>query len=126
MALAFVAAALYLASLFLPALTFESREPLPGYHVLLWGWWGLFAESLAWFANPLLFIAGLKFLRGRFGLSLVWGFVAANFSVTSFFAKEWCFSEAAGTRITGLGMGFHVWCASLVAVVLAFAQRRES
>jgi hypothetical protein len=129
MILASIAAMLYLGSLGLPALLFERHEPLPGYHVLLWGWWGILAGSIAWFANPAIFLAARMFLRGRLRLASVLSLVATLLSATSPYAKEWWFSEAAGTRIIGLGLGFRLWVASfvvsLLAIGVAWMQRRR-
>jgi hypothetical protein len=114
-----VALVFFVASLFSPALHFARRNPVLGYEVLMWGGWGPLAGSFAWFANPLLVAAGVCLLRGRAGKALALSLLSACFAATSPLAKEWWFSEAGGTPIAGLGVGFHLWAAAIATLAVA-------
>jgi hypothetical protein len=109
---------------YMPTLLFEHHGPVLGATVLAWGWWGIIAGSVAWYANVALAIAVYFYWRGVPGRSLSCILVALALGVTSHWAKEWWFSEASGTRIVGLGIGYAIWFASMVifaiAVVLSF------
>ena len=112
-----IAALLFGASLVAPTLIFERREPLPGYQVFFWGWWGILAGSIAWYANVFLVFAARYYFKGYPGRAVVFGVAAILLAATSPFAKEWWFSEAAGTRIVGLGLGYKFWLASIAVFV---------
>lgn len=111
-----VSAALYLASLSLPALMFAEHAPLSGLHILGWGWWGLLTFDPGWLAN-LAYFATLVFMGMRFySAALIASSFAVLLGMTSFLAKEWWFHEGYPTPIAALGTGFYVW---LIGFVLA-------
>lgn len=117
---------LFLASLFLPALILETGA-LPGWHVLAFGWYGLLAANVAWFANPAYGYALSQMLRMRYARA---GWVAlggAIISLQSWMADAWWFNEGSGTPIEALGSAYYVWTLSLIIPVVAafLAYRRD-
>jgi len=112
-ALILVPVFLYLRSMFLPGLLFASRPSVTGADVLLSGWLGIISGQLAWYGNPLLLIAVVQYLKGRAVPSFIWSASALMLAATAPFATEWWFSEAAGTKIVGLGSGYWLWLASI-------------
>jgi hypothetical protein len=111
--------ALYSVSLFLPALLFNTRGPLEGYWVLIWGWWGLMGMSPAWLANLTFYAAGIACITGKDVFARWAGGLTLLLGLSSFAAKEWWFSEGSGTPIRALGSGFYLWMASFVALLVA-------
>ena len=109
---------LYLTSLALPALLFAQHAPLPGVHVLAWGWWGLMTGEPAWYANPAYVTAIALMGMRRFGAALVAGAFAVLVGGSSFLAKAWWFNEGSGTPIAALGTGFYVWLLALALAAL--------
>ena len=120
-----ISVAMYVYSLFLPALLFQHREALPGSHILAWGWWGMLLLEFAWFANPAYIVAILAYKRKNNRLSKQANIAAIVLGLTSFHAKEWWFNEGSGTPIVGLGTGYYVWmlsfCILLVGCLVASA-----
>jgi hypothetical protein len=106
----------YAASLFLPAFHFQYRDPLVGFTVLLWGWWGLLLLNPAWLANVVYPIAILSFYSRRYERSVITAFVTALLGLASLFAKEWSFNEGSGTPIKHLGVAFYLWEASFLVL----------
>lgn len=110
---------LFLVSLWLPALLFEHHEPLRGWEVLAWGWWGVLTFDFAWFANPIYFRAVRALLNRDLGLTKSRSGWAIFLGLLSFFAKEWWFNEGSGTHIVGLGPAFYVWIGSFAVIYIA-------
>lgn len=113
-----ISVAMYIYSLFLPALLFQDKEALPGSHILAWGWWGMLLFNLAWFANPAYMVAILAYMRKNNRLSKQASFAAIVLGLTSFYAKEWWFNEGSGTTIAGLRTGFYLWILSFCILLL--------
>ena len=110
--------ALFLASLFFPALRFQDHSPVSGGQALAWGWWGLLTGDLAWFANPA-YLAGLILIsRRRVGGARIAAVGALGLASLSVLAGEWWFNEGSGTPITGLGLAFYIWMASLASLLV--------
>lgn len=117
---------LFLSSLFLPAFILKTQL-LPGWDVLVFGWYGLLAANVAWFANPAYAYALSQMLRMRYTRA---GWVAlggAIISLQSWTAHSWWFNEGSGTPIEALGSAYYVWTLSLVIPVFAayLAHRRD-
>jgi len=110
--------AAYASSLSLPALLFENREPLTGFSILAWGWWGFIAGSPAWGANPLYLFALYAQLTGKYKLALELSSVSLLLGSCSFFAKAWWFDEGSATPITKLGTGFYIWILSFFILLI--------
>lgn len=109
----------YGSSLLIPSILFKNHVPLLGYEVLLAGWWGVLEGNFAWYANPLFALAALKLMRGNTIGPTIYSFLGVALALTSPHAKQWWFSEAAGTPIAGLGSGYRVWLLSLTILLCA-------
>jgi hypothetical protein len=116
---ALAALALYFTALCLPTILFERTQPLIGYYILLWGWWGILAGSLAWYANIVLLFAARYYFKGRSGRAAAAACIALGLAATAPLAREWWFTEAGGTQISGLGLGYRFWLGSIALFVLA-------
>jgi hypothetical protein len=113
-------AALYLFSLSLPTLHFKFHEPLHGYSVLGWGWWGVLTGDFPWFANPAYVVSILWYVRRDFVWSLAGAGAATVLGLLALRTKEWWFHEGAPSAIIALGAGYYAWMASF-AVLLLFS-----
>jgi hypothetical protein len=109
----------YLYALLLPALLFQQHNALMGSHILAWGWWGLFMWQFSWLANPAFIIGVVMFLLKNSQYSKIASGAALGLGFTSYLAKEWWFTEANGTPITGFGSGYYVWLLSFALLMLA-------
>lgn len=116
-AVASLSLSLYVSSLFLPVLYLEREKPVNGSTLLVAGWWGVLMLNPAWFANPAYFVAIGAFLRGAYPFSRRVSFVAIGLGLCSLYAKEWWSTEARGTPIMHLGVGFYVWFVSMAALL---------
>lgn len=104
---------LYSASLFLPAFHFQHADPVFGYTLLLWGWWGLLLLNPAWLANVAYPIALLSFYSRRYERSVIAAFITAALGLASVFANEW---GQNGTPIKHLGVAFYLREASFLVL----------
>lgn len=109
---------LYFISLFLPALLFAHHEPLFGGYVLAWGWWGVLTFDFAWFANLTYALALISYKDNNKWLSKQVCNITIVLGLTSYFTKEWWFTEATGAPIKGLGIGYYVWMLSFSMLLL--------
>ena len=98
--LAIIPLGIYIASLYQPALLFEQIYPLPGHHILAWGWWGAMMLNFAWFANGTFFASLFYYIRGHFKPAIILSLVTILLALKSFITKEWWFGENTGTPIT--------------------------
>lgn len=114
---------MYLLSLALPALHFEFRQPLQGYAVLGWGWWGILTFDFAWFANPAYLLSVLFYRNGSYVASLAACCVALGLGLLAPATKEWWFHEGAPTQITALGTAYYVWLGSFGVLLFVSAVR---
>jgi hypothetical protein len=103
-----------------------------GIFVLLLGWAAALGSptryqywSIAWFANPLFFLAVARLRKKRassFPISLI-GLIVA---LTSFFLKKiWSDKEPPSTFITEYGVGFYLWLIAFALMVLAAWKSRN-
>lgn len=115
--------ALYLASLFFPAIYARdwasSQRYLTGLEVLAMGCMGLLVGSIAWYAN-LCYLIGLILLavraKGRAARNLF--IVALVLGLQSCMLDQVYYTEAKASPVTGLGPAFYLWwVAFLVAAV---------
>jgi hypothetical protein len=85
------------------------------------GWIGFLGgalESFFWVANPLYFLALYKFTKGKkdaLVLSVAASIIAISFSFLDTFIKN---EGGARTKITGFGLGYMLWVASLSVLPL--------
>lgn len=117
-----VSLVLYLVSLVVPAVVFESR-PLfgGGGHEQLWpgigclelGW-----VALPWYANIALLVAAITYLARRPRAAQVFAASAFGLALTSF-----CYL---GDDLVALHVGFYLWLASMAALFVAAGQRRRA
>jgi hypothetical protein len=113
---------LYIASLFMNALIFETNEPALGYEVFTFGWAGFYAGGWAWYANVCFVVACYLFASQQYLKSTVASVCGFGLSLTSFTATKWYFffaiATGEGTSIKALGAGFYVWSLSILLVGL--------
>ncbi len=111
-----LAAALYVVSLFLPAIVVLSEpilggplapQALPGLGCLLWGW----TAPHAWIANPLAAVAGVLHVRDRPRGAFVWAVLALIAAALS--------PVALGDLVVRIDVGYFLWVASMASLVLA-------
>ncbi|HEY1815025.1 MAG TPA: hypothetical protein VGG74_21910 [Kofleriaceae bacterium] len=96
----------YLASLVLPAVSFQSGA-LPGIFCLLFGWF----DFLPWSANLALLAAGVLRERGNHRWALACSLLAIALAMTTL-------REVAHANID-LGVGFFAWIGSMLALAIA-------
>jgi hypothetical protein len=120
--------ALYVMALGLPALVFSSHEPVRGYDLLLWGWWGLLTFDFPWFANLAYFLAIFVVLLGARRAGQILSALAFAIGLLSLRVKAWYFAENEGTPIEKLGSAFYFWIASflVLGVILLFVRERQA
>lgn len=112
---------LYLVSLVVPAIVFESR-PLfgGGGHEVLWpgfacleiGW-----LALPWYGNVALLGGAITYLLRRRLAAQVLAAIAFGLALTSFLYL--------GEDVVALHVGFYLWLASMAALFVAAGQRRR-
>jgi hypothetical protein len=120
-----VSIALFLVSLTQDAFYIEGPTPrawASAFYLLLLGWLGLLSGTIAWFANPLVIAAWVLFALRRYWFALALG-VAASFCALSFLnVDSVVVSEAPSfAKITGFGLGYWLWAASMVATTIGCA-----
>jgi hypothetical protein len=111
--------ALYVLSLFLPALEFNDHAPVSGFTALMLGWWGVVTADFAWFANAAYFVAFFCCFLSDYRSAAVAASTAVPLALLSYGADSWYFNESRGTPIAKLGSAFYVWLASIVWLVIA-------
>ena len=89
--------------------------------VLLLGWAGIFMGSfacLAWFANPLLYMAWLTARKNPFA-SLGFSFAATLLAFSFLLFDKIVDNEAGGfSKIIGYKSGYWIWTASIVVILV--------
>jgi hypothetical protein len=110
-------AAVWAASLALPAVEAAGRV-FSGLDLLLRGWEGAPRGVYAWFANPLFVIALVASFSKRDAAATVLAGLAAVLGATSFFTEDLLRSRMSSVPRIQLEIGFYVWLAALVALVL--------
>ncbi len=124
-ALAGMALALWFASLFLVGFVTSqssSPEPLPGYHILQFGWMGLGVICAAWYANPL-FLLSILLLTTTNKAPRSLSVIAFLLSLDTFrFANE--HSSPYIPSIYAYGLGAVLWFAALLMAMIAAGVRR--
>jgi len=101
----------------------------PGYAILLFGMLAVGDEpgNMAWFANPLAFVAWLATLFGRRLPAIVLSVAALALAASFLFAKTVVSNEAGiANPVTGLRPGYWLWLSSLAIACLAAAVATRS
>lgn len=123
--LVWISLVVYVVSLFLPGIIYEPsvatgyvRPTDFGYQILSLGWLGIFYGYIAWYANPLYFIALVvlkaKAYRTAFKLSIA----SILVGLTALLINTVPANEGGGvTAIRSFGIGYYIW---LVALAVQF------
>jgi len=108
----FLAAVLFLLSLFLPAFITQSQD-VYGYWVLAMGWLGFITFQFAWYALPLAIIAiRVSARKPQFALLLaVFAILVAS---EAFLFKKVPFDNS--EEVIDIGLGFYLWYMSFILV----------
>lgn len=127
--LIYLAAALYLVSLFTPAMSFTIAAPATGLNLLEVGWLGLFIGMLAWYANVAAALGFIMALLKNFRAALLVSVAAIVLGSQSFFLRLVPTNEGnfggcdLGPAMVGtdscvpvdhLGIGFYLWMLSFI------------
>ncbi len=104
----------------------DPGETWYGIFVLLLGWAAALGSptryqywSIAWFANPLFFLAA-SLLREKARFSFPIAIIGFIIALTSFFLKKiWNDKEPPSNLITGHGIGFYLWLMAFVLMIVA-------
>jgi hypothetical protein len=112
-----VGIALWVGSLFLPAIEGSGFPTLSGLDVLWQGASGWRNGVLAWYANPVLGAAILACWIGRYRFALAAGTLGLALGLSSFTAGA--IAENAGRSVPpfGFAIGFYVWLAAFLAAL---------
>jgi hypothetical protein len=106
-------------SLTLPALELSSGSPYWGISLLFLGWLGLIAGSVAWFANPLLFIANYSLHQQRIRLALSVSLLACAVALsTPTLSTVWIDGTGNTASVVGYGFGFYLWIGSCLVTCI--------
>jgi hypothetical protein len=113
---------LYAASLLTEGFYVEGVAPRalsPGWSELAFGWISLFQGTLAWLANPALFLGWFVYRSRRPGMATACSCVALILMISFLFVKTVVVSEAPTfARVTGYGVGYWLWTSSALSLVL--------
>jgi hypothetical protein len=129
----FVAAALYLASLFLPALHTEMQPQYGGltdvkasfwngWQVLMFGAAGILDGTPAWYSNPLLLVSAVLYAKRRRSCFFV-SCAALSLAFSSVLYKEMWNDRDPPEQIVGYGPGFYLWMLSFL--IFTFVARLD-
>ena len=105
-----------------------------GLSILLIGWLGLLSVKqsgvlfvLAWYANPFLIFSWISTSLGWRHLALLAGGTALLFGVAFLSVERQLMDEAGGVgKITGYGIGYWLWIASMCAGLAAAVLCRQT
>lgn len=107
-------------SLFLTGLRLQGAT-LSGWHLLAWGWQGLFGFNFAWFANVAYAAALAQMMVSRFWRAFVIMLVAVLLSLNTWLARAWWGQGSNAIPVLGPGAAYYLWSgALLLALVAAF------
>lgn len=106
-------------SLCLPALELSNGSPSWGISLLLLGWLGVIAGSVAWFANPLLLIANHSLRQHHVRLALSVSLLASAVALSTPTLSTVMVDGAGNTAsVIGYGFGFYLWLGSCLVTCL--------
>lgn len=108
----FLAAVLFLLSLFIPAFITQSQD-IYGYWVLALGWLGFITFQFAWYALPLAIIA-IRLSGKKPQFSLLLSVFAILVASEAFLFKKVPFANS--DEVIDIGLGFYLWYTSFILV----------
>ena len=117
-----ISVALFLISLSQPAMLLDGSPTGDRWECLVllcMGWIGVFGGVFAWLANPALAIAWIFLLLRKNRHAAVSLIISLGFALTFLFEKHWE-RDTSGTNtanITGHGIGYWLWIASIVVAL---------
>lgn len=121
-------AALFLGSLFLPALSYDpgggGSDSLSGLNLLLLGWFDVFEGVVGWLANPLYAFGCVAVLLRRRYTALVLLGLAVLLAISSVqLFSIGVMRDESGHRypLAALSLGFFAWLAAIVTALLGAA-----
>ena len=120
--------ALFTVSLVLqPFHTSKPTEGTIGLTLLLIGWLGALDGIFAWFANPLLFVGWRRYSKGQISSALKIA-IASFLLAATFLLDTTILADEGGGRakILSYDLGYWLWLASPLALLLACMQRLKS
>ena len=105
-----------------PAIILEWRgdDSITGWWALFLGWFLIFGgdpAGLAWFANPMLWLAWVLVLKGFYRAGIMLGILAFSVGLLTFTLKNLVLLTAYNP-VKGMGLGGYLWLASMVVVVI--------
>lgn len=114
-----------------PAISFSQHGETGfwlGWGMLPFGWLGLFGggephPQIGWYANPILLVAWVMLLLGKWKGSIVLGLLALAIGLTSFSLRSMDIGIDFPSVLSDikLGIGAYLWLASMLAIVLGAA-----
>ena len=97
----------------------DPRAWAPSWGLLLFGWIGIFSGTVAWLANPVMFLAWIKFFSGRYRTATLFAAIAAALILSFLLTKTVVSSETPTySKVVGYGVGYWFWLASAVALLI--------
>ena len=97
----------------------DPRKWSPGWGLLLFGWMGLLSGTLAWLANPLLFVSWVFLAMSKFRLAFYVALGAFLFAMSFLLNSEVISSTRPDySKIVGYGIGYWLWIASALIVTV--------
>lgn len=108
----FLAAVLFLLSLFIPAFITQSQD-IYGYWVLAMGWLGFITFQFAWYALPLAIIS-IRVSARKPQFSLLISVFAILVASEAFLFKKVPFANS--EEVIDVGLGFYLWYMSFILV----------
>lgn len=128
------AVALYLTSMFLPALytefvynytgdpLIEKNAPYYGWKILILGWAGIFDYAVAWYANPA-FIATIILYINNQPTCITSAKIALALAVTSLLYRNIWSEDGTPEHIANYGPAFYLWLSSFILILLAATRK---
>lgn len=108
----------YVLALYAPAFYYDDTESWSGISALLTGWLGILFGYVSWLANPLFLASWVCILLKDSTLIISSSVLGCILCLSFLFHKEIVINEAGGTGIiSGMGLGFWLWFASLLLML---------
>ncbi len=110
-------ALLFYFSLLFPVFTLADGEEYTALRALFIGWWGPMEGVYAWFANPLLALAGFFLIRQQTARSLCAILAALALTTSAFLIEEAHYFEYS-VAVEKRAHGFYLWAGSQLCVLV--------
>lgn len=130
----FIAVALYLASLLLPAFytefiynytgdpLIEKSGPYYGWTILLLGWAGILDYTIAWYANPA-FVAAMILYMNNHPACITLAKIALALAMSSLLYRNIWSEDGTPEHIASYGPAFYLWLLSFVLMLFATTRK---